>query len=1776
MPLFTNSDKVNIAAGHLAGFTKAHRYHRDAQGNTLLHLLIKHRRPLPEIQDAIARLQLPIHAFNFVSVSTCEDIKDFQTPIDLCLSRNDHYHNTLVYWLLHQPIVISLEDLKNQLGIVFPEWRKAMQETAVSITGFVASQLAGADVHNILNDCGMPAADPTKKKDSRAKYQAHLLQFSGKSAHLGQLEGFFPLPFLALRIYSMIDLFFRVYGGVLDNTELPPYEGDFTTLSSLEQVRYFRETRQEIANELLSAIKRDIETRLVQHYGDQFLRFSTSWGIGGNIRKNALLGALTVGVRLAILQLNPDQSIILYTGWKGHAIYTHIQKTEEDAWHILVHNLGQGTDIHPEQPLGSHRRKPYPVGKVTRAMLEEGGVVSTYLQAVLQRLFPAKPLADMRPVIYDLDEDNHVKVFPLLSDEEKAAFGSTHEPICQQAVGNCVAENHSAASCYSMRQGIYKWISAQELGGICFYGITYYYPPRANLSSLPLTLLPNAPRERGDWHPADLRIYQRELKSYYQANCALIPGIWAEDVRLPMDTYYVQLTLAKKRKPRVEALAGFESLEDVNDIGEYDISDSGQPYAESIPLEALAMKKGQYVVVGDPGYGKSTLLQCVAYRWSQGEWGELYQQVFLIPLKELKAALKDFRPSMALRGAGPAEIITDFIHHRFFNEIVPEGFLATASHLFTQETTLFLLDGADELGTDALIEGTLKSIMDFLKSKPYIIISSRPSFLHDVSVGYEQVNILGLSDEQVIDTVRRLKRGESRDKLLKMLQEHSNIWSLVHSPMMLKLACLSYNEHVNTKSAMYQAFEEVCRQRHIRRFLPDLIPPEPIALMSPVAKAAFESEKQQREAAFWAVIDGGLCALAMHALEENDGIISTAKLEEILASSDARSTLLEEFIESDYLRPIDAPIAHERGRQRAFLHQDFMGYFAAKAVLKMLKTWPPKAFQDWFKARKLHEQYQSVWRFVSGMVDNQPLADRWLNLVMGAPWCIVPPQAEMQRLAQNLAEFGNLDLLSKRKKLSTHLKRAVLKYYPFDKEGLRSAKLREATVAAYRSLQPRDSLLRSKLLTIIATNTSLTSGHVWVADLVRSAMEALVELGAHDDVHQVLLAKLQDGSLGNRSKNYVIDTLISLGYRDEVLCHYLLLSGENYSRSFKELVYVLIEAGFKNKAVCKYLLTKLKEDRGENAGYIAFALCKLGFKNEAINGILAKLSEYQLTFSDSFLYFMEGHAFHQLMNWQSFQIPKEESHQKARILTSIYLPELGLRDEAIRIRLLKNLNSYDFRIALSAASAMISLGFSQGVKSCLLKIIDSNNIWYVKIFAVELLCAIDIHYDASWLRDILLDRIRNGNEEEKGIAYQVLLHARVVLAPNFQGDVSVSKAVLLDRLRAGGVKEKIDAAKGLIRLGIKNEVVRDALLELLSDSSVYVQAVSALVNLGLKDAIICDRLLERLASLDEWLSWGYSTILNALSELGFNDEYVHNKLLTLLKNEIERLALPTDRTSVHTKLELATTLVAMGCKDDAINSALLSILNLPINRYRDIDACNHVRTTAIKALAQLGVKEGRDILLSDILRDNGYFRRNNWRGYQSNDYSALVKLGIAIIDNFEVLMSLPPDFTCKILPYFDLLLHSPSCQIFAPELTDGGQREEKATVSRETVSSFFQPEPPLASRSDISLSAEFKADVASLLTAGNRFLLEQEENHCVIVCLDDTAPRAPLIKAKNSLIASMQGEIKESLEEKTYTIHAPSTHFATALFQALKQLSPNRTSWAEAASIDGRAECVIS
>lgn len=234
-----------------------------------------------------------------------------------------------------------------------------------------------------------------------------------------------------------------------------------------------------------------------------------------------------------------------------------------------------------------------------------------------------------------------------------------------------------------------------------------------------------------------LDIIRSNYIKYYQKKSTIKRLFYSP---IPIDPDYIHLAITKaenyqnkindfqkKYKPHSNTLSYDESRDTYTHL--YGEEENTIQLGEIFNLCNESSKK--ILITGTAGIGKSTLTELMLYEWSHKKWGEQYEWIFRINLRNLT---KEKYPN------DPNYKLIDFICSECLKDaninISTEKAKELESRLIKQiDKVLLILDGYDEIAEN--ISEHLVPILKQLLSHQQLILTSRPYNLFGLKWRYE-------------------------------------------------------------------------------------------------------------------------------------------------------------------------------------------------------------------------------------------------------------------------------------------------------------------------------------------------------------------------------------------------------------------------------------------------------------------------------------------------------------------------------------------------------------------------------------------------------------------------------------------------------------------------------------------------------------------------------------------------------------------------------------------------------------------------------------------------------------------------------------------------------------------------------------------------------------------------------------------------------------------------------------------------------------------------------
>jgi energy-coupling factor transporter ATP-binding protein EcfA2 len=420
---------------------------------------------------------------------------------------------------------------------------------------------------------------------------------------------------------------------------------------------------------------------------------------------------------------------------------------------------------------------------------------------------------------------------------------------------------------------------------------------------------------------------------------------------------------------------------DEAEIAEAELERRHQAYRSQVNRSILEIVTGnspaqKVVILGDPGAGKSSLLQYLALIWAEQPTRDLALQPTPL-LIELRTYARD-------RQAGTCKDILTFLHGGNITCRLDQQQLHDK---LKAGQAIALFDGIDEVFDPALRDEVVTDIHRFTNDYPQVrvIVTSRwlsykVQRLRDA--GFQHFMLQDLEDDQIEDFIQRwhdltfpvsADKERKQERLQKALRESKSIRELAGNPLLLTMMAIlnRHQELPRDRPRLYERASEVLlHQWDVERLLEDPQLKD--------WKISLDYKDKQ----------GMLRKVAHHMQSSEKGlagnIISATDLENILTE------YLRGIIEKgeprmvarrmiDQLRTRNFILCYLGADSYAFVHRTFLEYFCAWEFVWQFKETQTLTVErlknEVFAPHWQDESWHEVLRLISGMIDAKFVAD---------------------------------------------------------------------------------------------------------------------------------------------------------------------------------------------------------------------------------------------------------------------------------------------------------------------------------------------------------------------------------------------------------------------------------------------------------------------------------------------------------------------------------------------------------------------------------------------------------------------------------------------------------------------------------------------------------------------------------------------------------------------------------------------------------------------------------
>ena len=480
---------------------------------------------------------------------------------------------------------------------------------------------------------------------------------------------------------------------------------------------------------------------------------------------------------------------------------------------------------------------------------------------------------------------------------------------------------------------------------------------QTQLSELHTTLTGGLPKGTASLSTAELQEIRKSLVSYYsEADFPYVPSLFEEQRSKHVQDLECQLMLREEKlvkQDKKEASGVREDqvvshhmrLEEVKTpIKLVDLFKDRSVHPEK-PIQVVQ----RILLTGDPGTGKTTVSRRLAYQWAVGEWGQEFDAVYLLPIRNLQQDRyndDNYRKRNTLA--------TAIVNNCFMS--VPEdedSYNRLREHIkeeLKKPTTLVILDGLDEragVSENILRQAQAGSHKLLMLSRPYGVDTERRIVEIEIEhVGFNRAQLEGYVRQEV-------SASELAAALLSYIDKNANIRLIAHVPVNLAILCALWQDascgagreelEQGSLPVLYRKFTEYTWRRYKER-------------TSEVISV------QGREDLF-----AKLGQIALAALEKGEVLISPELIERTLSKSETDADEVKARCKDAgflLLRSIDQKFYQ-------FPHLTFQEYFAGRALARQFlseKKKEQRILRKFISKHKYESQYGRTLTFMAGEV----------------------------------------------------------------------------------------------------------------------------------------------------------------------------------------------------------------------------------------------------------------------------------------------------------------------------------------------------------------------------------------------------------------------------------------------------------------------------------------------------------------------------------------------------------------------------------------------------------------------------------------------------------------------------------------------------------------------------------------------------------------------------------------------------------------------------------------
>ena len=442
-----------------------------------------------------------------------------------------------------------------------------------------------------------------------------------------------------------------------------------------------------------------------------------------------------------------------------------------------------------------------------------------------------------------------------------------------------------------------------------------------------------------------------------------IKRIVNEEKSFPIERSYINLALVETKEQLEKEKKLAQPSRETKQLNDGVLGTFEEIYGAKTSVDVMDIFKKckdstrRVLVLGRAGIGKSTFCQYITYRWAKREIWPEYELVVLIQLRSLTNSR--YPP-------GKRYFPIDLVEKEYFpcDDLSNEE-KQCFKEKCDKDQVLWILDGYDEFvqNTPEQLGDVFAHICEtqhhILTSRPYAITS--PYDVKMEIIGFTDDNITNYI-EQFFDQIKDDLTDASSEGLgcLNFLKSNPSIWGVAHIPVNLELICSLWGDQqlsltrILTITGLYDNMVEWLCRRHLTK--------RSIEVGHMSKKQVYE--QCDTELQF-------LEALAFNAMRYNKIILPPTLLEQTADEVESAGLDYQQVFNMGILKSYDdKPTGNQNQieKQHYFVHLSFQEFFAARYLIKNLKTSHTATAVDSINNYKYNQRFALVFIFASGIL----------------------------------------------------------------------------------------------------------------------------------------------------------------------------------------------------------------------------------------------------------------------------------------------------------------------------------------------------------------------------------------------------------------------------------------------------------------------------------------------------------------------------------------------------------------------------------------------------------------------------------------------------------------------------------------------------------------------------------------------------------------------------------------------------------------------------------------